>query len=447
MSLVLFSCGQKEKPNYTVITGEVQNNNAETALIRGNDFEARIPIAEDGSFSDTLHLKTDGFYELYIGRERTGIYLENGKNLNVTVNPDQFDESLRYSGDLANINNYLAQKYLWKEQNVNFKDLFLLDENAFIKKLKQDQDQLDSIYGTYDISNEDFKKRLDEENSYSNAALIENYLDAHRYYSGDEDYQVGSDFYDHLKGINFKDTVAFRSSASYQNLLQAHFNRLANQDTYESGDNDHTLLYLQTVDSSLPDGYAKDKLMFDYLQFGLKPNKNLDTVYHIYKNSNPNPEHLSHLTARYEQLKNLTEGKPSPTFNFENYKGGTTSLDDLKGKYVYIDVWATWCAPCLREIPFLKEVEKDYKDKNIEFLSISIDEEKDYEKWKQMISEKSLGGIQLMADNNWNSDFVKKYAILGIPRFILIDPQGNIVAADAPRPSDPLLRVRLDELL
>ena len=55
------------------------------------------------------------------------------------------------------------------------------------------------------------------------------------------------------------------------------------------------------------------------------------------------------------------------------------------------------------------------------------------------MTEKQLGGIQLFADNDWNSQFVKEYAIDGIPRFILIDPNGYIVSADAPRPSDPKL--------
>jgi thiol-disulfide isomerase/thioredoxin len=140
-------------------------------------------------------------------------------------------------------------------------------------------------------------------------------------------------------------------------------------------------------------------------------------------------------------------GKPSPAFTYENHKGGTTSLADLKGKYVYIDVWATWCAPCREEIPYLQQVEHDYKGKKIEFVSISIDTKRDYEKWKKMVAEKSLGGIQLVADKDWKSDFVRAYHIDGIPRFILVDPQGNVVNADAPRPSDEELRKQLDKLL
>ncbi len=447
VAFLIFSCKQENKPTYSIIKGKVENNNAENALIQGHDFEARIPIAEDGSFADTLYLKKDGFYQMYIGQERTGIYLERGQNLDISLNAEKFDETLKYSGDLANTNNFLASKYLWNEQNMDYKEVFLLDEKEFFKKLDLDQSIMDSLYATYQVKNDAFDKILNDENSYSRASLIENYLDAHRYYSGDEKFQVGSDFYDELKNINFTDTLAFRNSLTYQNLLEIHYNRIANEETHESGNNKHTLLYLKKVDSSLPDGYAKDKLMIGHLQFSLKPDENLDEAYEIYKSSNPHSENLAELTQRYNQLKTLTAGNASPTFDYENFKGGTTSLSNLKGKYVYIDVWATWCGPCLREIPSLKEIEKDYAAKNIQIISISIDEPKDYGKWKQMITEKSLGGMQLMADNNWNSKFVKDYAILGIPRFILLDTEGNIVSADAPRPSDPALRKMLDTLL
>lgn len=134
------------------------------------------------------------------------------------------------------------------------------------------------------------------------------------------------------------------------------------------------------------------------------------------------------------------------SFDYYNYNVGKTKLKDLEGKYVYIDIWATWCGPCIAEIPDLKEKEKKYHDKNIEFVSISIDEMKDNDKWKKIVEEKELGGIQLLADNAWKSQFVKDYKINGIPRFILIDPSGKIVSADAPRPSDDKLVKTFDDL-
>jgi thiol-disulfide isomerase/thioredoxin len=157
--------------------------------------------------------------------------------------------------------------------------------------------------------------------------------------------------------------------------------------------------------------------------------------------------------ARIAKFAKFT-GKPSPEFDFENHKGGKTTLKDLKGKYVYIDVWATWCGPCLREIPSLKKVEKTYHDKNIEFVSISVDDGRGFsgnadaakEGWKKMVTEKELGGVQLLSDKGWKSGFVQALEINSIPRFILIGPDGNVVNADAPRPSSPKLIKLFNEL-
>ena len=91
------------------------------------------------------------------------------------------------------------------------------------------------------------------------------------------------------------------------------------------------------------------------------------------------------------------------------------ALSDFQGKYVFIDVWATWCGPCKYEIPYLKELEQKYHGKNITFLSISVDRQKDKEKWKKMILKEGLGGIQLLADKEIESQFIKDYFIEGIP--------------------------------
>ena len=141
------------------------------------------------------------------------------------------------------------------------------------------------------------------------------------------------------------------------------------------------------------------------------------------------------------------EGIASPSFDYENHKGGKSKLEDFKGKYVYIDVWATWCGPCRAEIPFLKKIEEKYHGKNIVFISISVDTDKDHEKWQKFVTEKELGGVQLFADKNWNSDFIKAFGINSIPRFLLIDPAGKVVKADAARPSSEELSKLFDELL
>lgn len=147
------------------------------------------------------------------------------------------------------------------------------------------------------------------------------------------------------------------------------------------------------------------------------------------------------------QAKKKMNNTAAPNFDFENHKEGRTTLESLKGKYVYVDIWATWCGPCRAEIPSLKKMEAALHGKNIEFVSISVDAEKDHDKWKAFVTEKELSGIQLYAGKAVLSDFIKAFEVNTIPRFILIDPSGNVVDADAARPSDPKLQQQLSSLL
>lgn len=161
----------------------------------------------------------------------------------------------------------------------------------------------------------------------------------------------------------------------------------------------------------------------------------------------------SYINRIHDVKKQLPQGTISPDFkDYENFNGETTSLSDLKGKYVYIDIWATWCGPCKVEIPYLKELEKKYSDKNIAFVSISVDDpkrngswEKAHENWRNMVAEDELKGIQLFSPQGFESQFIKDYVSIGIPRFVLIDPEGKIVSAAAPRPSSKELIKLFDQ--
>ena len=162
-------------------------------------------------------------------------------------------------------------------------------------------------------------------------------------------------------------------------------------------------------------------------------------VYKLEKDNNAKlyEYYTTNYAREHAKLAGLKKGDPSPKFNYPNTKGEKVSLDELKGKYVYVDVWATWCGPCKQQIPYLKELHKEYSDKNIAIVSLSIDKASNKDKWLKMVADEELTGIQIMADND---DFAVAYNISGIPRFILIDPEGNIVDSNAPRPSDPRLR-------
>ena len=110
-------------------------------------------------------------------------------------------------------------------------------------------------------------------------------------------------------------------------------------------------------------------------------------------------------------------------------------LDVVKGKFAYIDVWATWCGPCKREIPHFAELAKRYADKeDVVFISISVDEY--VEAWKRMIAAEKPEWLQYNVSGETNKEFSRQWGITGIPRFIMINSDGTIHSADAPRPSD-----------
>lgn len=149
----------------------------------------------------------------------------------------------------------------------------------------------------------------------------------------------------------------------------------------------------------------------------------------------------------YEKVLHKNVGQKGLEFTYKDIEDKPVSFSDFKGKLVYIDLWATWCGPCKAEIPYMKKIEEDYHGKNIVFISLSLDKSKDNQKWKDFVKKEQLKGIQIMADKDFGSDVAKNYDVNAIPRFLLFDTKGNIINADALRPSNPELRVQLDKLL
>lgn len=152
-------------------------------------------------------------------------------------------------------------------------------------------------------------------------------------------------------------------------------------------------------------------------------------------------EKFNTLCTKWEKLRS---GNPSAaSFSYPDINGKTVSLADLKGKYIYIDVWATWCGPCRGELPALKELEEKYAGKDIHFVSLSCDKNK--KAWENMVTKDQLKGIQLHMGTD--RTFMDAYLINGIPRFILLDRDGKIISANMTRPSDPKTAEKFNELL
>ncbi|WP_298904873.1 TlpA disulfide reductase family protein [uncultured Psychroserpens sp.] len=448
-AMSIIACEQEPKIDYAVLSGTIENSKATKAVLSNADFKSEIEIKENGTFSDTLRISENGFYSLSFGRESTSMYIKKGDNINVTVDAKEFDETVTYTGEGSVENNYLAKKYLNNEEATKDAAVFYaLEEGPYKEALaKIKSTNLDAL-SALENADADFLATEKENLVYDEYGMIDRYGRYHSYYAKKPDFEVSENFVpDAIKNLALDNERAYKSSQAYRSIAMGK----SLDPIYEAIGDDHlatTTEHLKSIEAiKIP--ALKNDIITNLAGFLVSPgNPNMESIHNFFMSNLTNEDAKKSLVEKYEKNKDLMKGKPSPVFsNYENHKGGDMSLADLKGKYVYVDVWATWCGPCIREIPSLKEVEKKFHNENIEFVSTSIDEVKDHDKWVDMVKDKELGGVQLMADNAWKSKFVRDYAIDGIPRFILIDPNGNIVSADAPRPSNPKLVELLEQEL
>jgi len=444
--LSVISCKNEVPVDYAILSGTIMNNAGELTFNSADrTIKKVINVAEDGSFLDTLRVKT-GAYIIYDSKNRIEVYVNNGNNINISYDAIEFDNTLSITGEGSEISNYLfAIGNKEKELMGEGTSVYLLEEVEYKTKFNEIKVSSESILNaTVGISDE-FKDKEKRNLHYAYLNKLDIYERYHAHYAKKTNFKVSEGFLDELKSIAFENEEDFTFSENFKNLITSHFRKQA-AELVKKDSIEEDLAFLK-IASTIANETIKNSLLYNSAKYGVTYAEDLEGYYSTFISSSTSAENNKIITESYNKLKMLTKGQPSPKFNnYENYKGGTTSLDDLKGKFVYVDVWATWCGPCKAEIPFLKEIEKSYHGKNIEFVSISVDKAKGHESWLKMVKDKELKGIQLFSDKDWDSDFVQGYLIKGIPRFILIDPKGDIVSANAPRPSDSKLIDLLNEL-
>ncbi len=441
ITVLLFTACDKEKPkDYSVISGEVQNFRKRTITIKGFNYEKKVRFdRKTKTFLDTLRDITPGHYTILVGKRPVNVYLSTLEDIKLIVDAKKRTEDPVFEGPNANINNYLTEKYKKGSLIIgNANKLFSMEEDEFLSKMDEYKTALEDLADSAQLPPEYLKK--EKKNIYYEFARnLNNYQRFHRILYGDEEYVVSDNFPSDIpSSVSFNLPSDYINSKHYRDLIKKRLDDITNKRKPEDGD--YELAYLKTVQTEVVDTLVKNDLIHKAAEKSITVTKNLKEYYDKYMNYSTNPKNKGEIKALYDKLKLTAKGQPSPTFkDYENYNGGKTSLDDLvgKGKYVYIDVWATWCSFCKKEIPLLKRFEQQFHDKNIEFVSINVDKVQNKGKWKQTIADREMSGVQLFAgDSHINLPFTQNYLIKGLPRFILIDPDGKIVSANAPRPSD-----------
>ena len=128
------------------------------------------------------------------------------------------------------------------------------------------------------------------------------------------------------------------------------------------------------------------------------------------------------------ELESLNIGQKAPEFEAQTIHGEYVSLESLEGNYVLMEFWATWCGPCMPEIPHLKTLHEKYHDSNFIVLGFSLD--RDRGTLTRYIEEERMEWPQIYLEDGWDGELARQFNVSGIPRMYLLDPEGTIIARD-----------------
>ena len=433
---ILFSCQNKEVKT-VVISGTITEPISEIAGVISEDQTNMYSdsLNSDATFEIEFELERPSYMSFKHGQESTAMYIFPGDRISLKLDPIEFDESINYEGSDAS--NFLAKKYLLEEQ-LEFNDLYSLAETEFLDLVAQEESKMKNLL--MNLSESDFKTQQEKEISLQWATSKLNYKNYFQYVTKDT-VHLSENYFDFMADFDINDPTIIEDKASYKFLKT--FVSINVSEEF-----DHVLLSnFDFISREFTQQSTKDKIAYDLLKDYLKNESlvKMENVMDSYSKLQSDTVKFNELRDLASEMSVFNQGNPAINFTYPDVNGDRISLSDFKGSLVYVDVWATWCGPCKREIPFLLELEKDYQDKDIVFLSVSVDQDKDYDAWKTMIEEKEMGGVQLFA-SGW-SQITKDYKIKGIPRFMLFDKQGAIVNVRATRPSNEDTRVLIDENL
>lgn len=138
-----------------------------------------------------------------------------------------------------------------------------------------------------------------------------------------------------------------------------------------------------------------------------------------------NHPYVREIDDNLSSLENVLPGKTAPDFALQTVQGDTLTLSSLRGNYVLIDFWASWCPDCRKASPELVRLQNQYKSKNFTVLGVSIDENRG--NWLAAIEKDEMNWPQVISEGGWNSRELKAYAVRWLPTSFLLDPQGVIV--------------------
>ncbi|MGL5787150.1 MAG: TlpA family protein disulfide reductase [Bacteroidales bacterium] len=404
----------------------------------------RIDPNEKGEFV----LKVDdfskghGFIYVSANQNYNFVYLTPGASVVLIETP----ESIAFEGDNKRINEFINKNryvgYTSGSDTKNYslewlserdKELDSLNDRLVKAGFPEDFNQYQTYYWLF----ESYKNKIE---GPANASMF-----------GREQVVLPPNYFSFLKDMKFDNIVITKIPKWWLTMKQA-FEQMEKEGYIPVSKENYIGVYAQQI----PDKQLRSKFIIAMLSHTLDMGYNDDYMNYIAQvNAYVLPEDqadLQMLKDKYAKIQqnfaSLKRGSKAPQIEGVDMNGKEYKLSDFAGNVVVVDFWFSGCVPCKAEMPVMEKMAENMKDQKIKFISVSLDSGKQLtEAWKNIVKDKGDETLNLNLPLGYKSDEAKNYIIRGVPRIIVIDQNGNLVDANAKRPSDPKLKALLDSLL
>lgn len=405
-----------------------------------------------------LTIQEPTFALIQIGKKYGEVFLSPGYNITVNEIEQDYKVPLTFSGKGADVNNYVS----WVNSNVesikwaNGRGLFDLTKEEFEVRFDSLKRTISDFHLAYVDSinlTDTMISVLDMKNKVKFVAVQQEYQ-LYQLIQLSKEVRAEHDFKDQSVNLIFDSLLLTDRYSDYYIMLNFYWRARIESTVakYSQTNQEHTIPLITNsliTEEEYPES-IREFLMALNLQhwlsiFGLS--QETDSVYKIFKMRYSKSRFLPTLQNVYDEWLAVQPGQPAPDFIAYTSDGNKVTKEDFKGKLVYMDVWATWCNPCIAEIPASKKLQSHFiNEKRILFVNVSVDS--DESEWLNFLAkEKEWTGLHVRVESNEVESFYKKFKLYGIPGYILMDESGNILNIRAPRPSEGEIKDEIESQL
>ena len=470
-TLLVTSCDNIEEANSVKITGDIENYPSDSVFVKNYENGSVVIYAYGitdgkGHFEMIFDLNEPKLLNFYTQKESTKIFVVPGDDLHISLNTEQFDETVKYEGNKAAVNNFLATYFLEYEDygSEKFEDFYSLSRSLDTKAY-------------YERANVELLKRTAFFEERNKAQQFDSHFVA--YYRNKLKYEKPNLFSFVFFGHQDVDSIpAVRTlkinMANEMIAVKSELSKDIDVASYESYiDNSLTLAVNKLVYLEHPDIKTEDfdSIYYKNLTTYLSPEElnnyiygdihyyleHFNSDYYVKKKSIVNTyltdsTLVEKLEQEYTDLqkelnKGYAKGLNKYDYGTDENKDKTFKdiLSKYKGKVIYFDIWASWCGPCKAELPYSKKLKAKFKGKEVAFIYLSTD--RNQKAWENILVLMRLEGEHYRSNKTIGKYLSDEFNLEYIPHYIIFDKEGKMVQNNAPRPSSTEVISALEDLL